>query len=91
MSEQSLPPDSWIGERVALRFWTGSGQNTITCGLEAITERGVVVVVEADGGEKARFYPWSTVVHIQPASAEAEDEPHAGPLPYPPPVVDSSP
>jgi hypothetical protein len=58
-------PEAWIGERVALRYWRGDGRATVECRLEAVSKRGVAVVIEVQGESWTRFYPWTSVLHIQ--------------------------
>ena len=58
-------PDAWIGEQVALRYWRGDGRATVECKLEAVSKRGVAVVIEVEGASWTRFYPWGSVLHIQ--------------------------
>ena len=58
-------PEAWIGEPVSLRYWRGDGRATVECKLEAVSKRGVAVVIEVEGASWTRFYPWGSVLHIQ--------------------------
>ena len=58
-------PEAWIGEQVALRYWRGDGRATVECRLEAVSKRGVAVVIAVEGESWTRFYPWSSILHIQ--------------------------
>jgi hypothetical protein len=59
-------PEAWIGEQVALRFWRGDDRRSIECKLEAVNDRGVVVLIETEEEKsRPRFYPWSAVLQIR--------------------------
>ena len=58
-------PEAWIGEPVALRYWRGDGHATVECKIEAVSKRGVAVVIEVEGESWTRFYPWSSILHIE--------------------------
>jgi hypothetical protein len=64
MAEQQIP-EAWIGKQVALRIWRGDSRGSLQCKLEAVNDRGVVAIIEAEEEPQPRFFPWSAVLQIR--------------------------
>jgi hypothetical protein len=65
--------DDWMGQRIKVRLDV-SGSNVIPCVLDAVSDKGIIVRYQVEGGERPVFYPWRLVQWIYPA-AGAEEEP----------------
>jgi hypothetical protein len=71
-------PEAWIGEEVALQFWQGDGRSAVKGTLEAVNDRGLGLVVQAEEKEdelRRRFYPWSAVLNIEHGVDEEPPQP----------------
>jgi hypothetical protein len=57
-------PDAWVGRVARLRYVDADAPRTIECTLAEVNERGVCVEVEG----RPAFFPWGSVVRIDPTA-----------------------